>query len=187
MRPSVIRVWCGRVAAALVALGLLVLLPSPAAADEPSVEVGTTMASLLAGVGDNDTTLLGVPPINAGFGNPGIYTSLFVTPHVAIEPQLGLVWQSTGGRSSHLLTLNGQVDYFVDGLRRSSAFVFGSVGVTDGSGSSNPKNLGFGVGYRIPVASRLAFRLDAGFQHYTDGIGNLVALHLSIGGIFGSN
>ena len=163
-------------------------LPSIAhAADDPAVEVGTSLVSLVAGLGSNDTTIIGIPNSTFGFGTPGVYASFFAGPQLAIEPQLALSYVSTGqNRSSHLLSLNGQVDYFVEGLRRPSAYVFASLGVANATGSTNPVNVGLGIGYRIPAGGRLSFRLDARFQHFTDGIGNTVGLGFSLGGLFGS-
>lgn len=167
-------------------LTLILSAPTPVrAADDPSVELGTTLVSLVAGLGDNDGAVLGIPSSAFGFGSPGVFASFFLSPKLSVEPQLGLLYNSNGGgRSTHLLTLNGQVNYFVDGISRRSAYVFGSLGVADGSGSANPANLGLGIGYRIPAGGRLTFRLDARFQHFTDGIGNRLGLGISLGGLF---
>jgi hypothetical protein len=164
---------------------VIVSMPSVAAA-QPQFEVGANLTSVTVGLGDNDTTVWGVPSSSFGLLNPGVYGSIFVGPYVAVEPQLGLIWASTNGDSSHVLNFTGQLDYFLAGTEGSSPYVFGALGVFDASDSDqNPKSVGGGIGYRMPVGDRLAFRVDARYTHFTDDGGNALAFGLSIGGVFG--
>jgi hypothetical protein len=41
-----------------------------------------------------------------------------------------------------------------------------------------------GVGYRALAGDRLTFRFDTRFTHLTDGAGNILALSITIGGVF---
>lgn len=178
------RIGFARLFSALACVAALLLATSSVSYADDQVEIGTTLVSLSAGLGDNDSSTLSLPGSTFAVGSPGIYASFFLTPQVSVEPQLGLVFASTRGNSSHWLNVNGQVNYFVDGTKQPSAYVFGLMGVTDLTGGPSPLNVGLGVGYRIPSSGRLVFRLDARFQHLTDGYGNLLGLGLSLGGLF---
>jgi len=174
------------VQSALICAILLVLPRSSAGADGPAIELGTSLVHLSAGLGDRDGTTLGIPSTTGyGYGGPGVFVSIFVSPTLSVEPQLQLVRTSSGGRSAHLFTLGGQLNYFVDGTSRPSAYLFGVLGVSDTSGGGNPANIGAGVGYRVPIGGRLTFRLDARVEHLTDDAGNRVGMGISIGGLFG--
>ena len=169
------------IAAALV----LALAPSAAAAD-PKVEIGAGMTTVTVGLGDNDVTVLGVPSSGFGLLNPGVYASIFIGPYVAVEPQLGLIWVSSGGDSEHLANVTGQVDFFPMGSQGSSPYLFGAVGIIDTSGSGvNPKTYAAGAGYRFAIGDSLAFRVDGRYVHFTEEGGNALVFGLSIGGVFG--
>lgn len=172
---------CLGAAAALV----LALAPVASAAD-PKVEIGTTMTTVTVGLGDNDGTVVGIPSGGFGLLNPGVYASIFVGPFFAVEPQVGLVWVSSGGHSDHMANVTGQVDFFPMGSAQSSPYVFGAVSVIDTSGSGvNPKTYAAGAGYRFAVTNSLAFRVDGRYVHFTEGGGNAVMFGVSIGGVFG--
>lgn len=156
---------------------------SPAVAQEPRVEIGTTLTSITVGLGDNDTTVVGIPSSSFGLLNPGVYASFFAGPNFSVEPQLGLIWASSGGESLHFLNAGAQVNYFPAGPH--GLYVFGTASIIDASeDSTNPKAVGGGAGYRIPVGDRLAFRLDGRYLHFTENGGNALAFGLSIGGVF---
>ena len=169
------------------AAGLLVAsAPMVRAADLP-FEVGTSLTSAVVGFGDNEGSTFGVPSGGFGLANPGVYVSLFVAPRVAIEPQIGLVWLSGGGDSGHFLNVAGQVDYFVNGTTQRSLYVFAAGGIIDISGANTtPAALSGGLGYRIPVGDRLAFRIDGRLTHFTAQGGNQLAFTFSMGGMFGT-
>lgn len=179
-----------RARTSLVALmigGSVILASRTAVAAEPRVEIGAALVSAAIGTGDNDVTMFGLPSSGIGFINPEVYVSFFVGPYVAIEPQVGLQWVSSGGHSEHIANVTGQIDYFVLGSGRPSLYVFASGGIIDSSGSSvNPKTVSAGAGYRIPVGDSLAVRLEGHLTHLTDKGGNAVFLAVSFGGVFGS-
>jgi hypothetical protein len=118
--------------------------------------------------------------------NPAVYTSFFVAPRLAIEPQVGFLWLSSGGHSDHLFNVTGQVDYFFRRNDVPSVYAFGAAGITDTSGpGQKPRSVGGGVGYRSPVGGRLTFRVDGRVTHFTEGGGKVIALTASIGGLIG--
>ena len=58
----------------LATAGALVLgLASVAGAEDPKVEIGTTMSTVTVGLGDNDGTIVGIPAGGFGLMNSGVY------------------------------------------------------------------------------------------------------------------
>ncbi len=176
---------------ALVGAAVLVIaFAPPARAQVAEVEVGASLLNFSINWGGNSTsktTTLGIPG-GTGFniGNPGLYGSVFFGSKVAVEPQLGLIVISSGGTTQHFLSVAGQVDYFLNGSRDNSPFVFGSVGVINTSGNGpSPKSFSGGAGYRMLFGDRLAVRVDGRIMHLTDEFGNAVVFAVSFGGLFG--
>lgn len=170
----------------LMAVSLVLATAAVARAAEPAVEIGASLASATIGLGDNNGSTFGVPSSGFGIFNPGVYASIFLGPHLAVEPQIGLVWASSEGESEHVLNATGQVDYFIRPISEPSVYVFGAVGVIEMSGGGpTPKSAGGGVGYRIPLGDRLTVRMDGRVTHFTEGGGNTTTFTLSIGGLFG--
>lgn len=153
---------------------------------DPKVEIGASLAGATLGLEENDATTFGVPSSELGIVNPGVYVSIFAGSQFAIEPQIGLIWVSSGGESDHLLNFAAQADYFMRGSAQSSPYVFGAIGVIDVSGSdTTPKSVSGGAGYRTALGDRLALRVDGRFTHLSDDGGNSLSFTLSIGGLFG--
>jgi len=110
--------------ALLVAAALVIAVATPARAQVTGIEVGTSLISLMVNWGDHSqTTTFGIPSGGFGIVNPGVYVSVFAGSHIAIEPQIGLVFISTGGHSAHTLNVAGRLDYFLKGSGESSPFV----------------------------------------------------------------
>lgn len=172
---------------AVLVMTVSVLAWSSTAQAQPRLEIGSSMAGMLIGLGDdNDVTLVGVPSSSFGLLDSGVYASLFVGSRLALEPRAGLFWISTEGDSSHVLSLGGQATYFLSGTTRPSLYVLAAAGLLDTSGDDRtPKTVAGGLGYRIPVGDRLAFRLDGRYLHATEDGGNQILVTLAIGGVFG--
>lgn len=169
-----------------LAAALVATKPIAAQAQEPRAEVGASLAGLVVGLGDNEGSTFGIPAGGFGILNPGVYASLFLGEHVAIEPQVGLFWASFGGDSEHIVNLVGQVDYFISGITQPSVYLFAAGGLVSSSGpGTTPKSVGGGLGYRMPLGDRLTFRLDGRVTHLTDNGGNMMAFTFSLGGLFG--
>jgi hypothetical protein len=132
------------------------------------------------------SVLFGVPSGGVSLLSPSVYAAIFVAPRFAIEPQVGLLVISSGGRTSHVANIAGQVDYFVNGAAVTSPYVFGAVGLDMVSNSdTKPKQVSGGGGCRIRFGDRLVLRIDGRYTHFTDGEGNALGFNLSIGGMFG--
>ena len=167
-----------------VATAMVLAVTAVPARAQAKFELGATLANLTKGLGDNDITTFGIPSSFFGL-SPGVYASIFATPKISIDPRFGVVVLSSDGDTDHVLSLGGQVNYFLDGTDTSSPFVFGEVGLIDASDSDSNITLGGGAGYRFLVGDRLAFRVDGRLTHFTDGGGNSLAFTLSMGGLFG--
>ncbi len=154
-------------------------------AADPKVEVGASFVTITVPLESNSGVIVGVPSSGFGILQPGVYFSFFAGPHVAIEPQLGLILASSGGVSEHAINFAGQLDYFAKGTSVSSPYAFGTVGVLDLSGTSvSPKSVGGGAGYWILAGDRLTFRVEVRLMHMTDGGGNTLSFGVNIGGLF---
>ena len=173
----------------LLLCALLGVVTAPAQAQ--TAEIGASLVSVMVDLQDNGgATTLGVPSAGLGLLNPGVYTSFFLGTHVALEPQLGLLWLSGDGESEHVVNFVGQLDYFIRGKAEASPYVFGTAGIVHLSDSDyTPKSFGVGAGYRIPVGDRLTFRVDGRYTRFTSEFegdeDNALAFSLSIGGVFG--
>ena len=171
----------------VLALGALLTASTAtlAVAQEPVVEVGASMMNVTVGLGDNNTTLIGIPTGGFGLLSPAVYASLFVGPYVSVEPQVGLIVVHDSGSTEHIANISAQFNYFLRGTREGSPYVFGAAGILDGSGSNtNPKTVGGGAGYRFTMGDRLTFRIDGRYMHFTEDGGNAVMFGLSLGGVF---
>jgi hypothetical protein len=156
----------------------------PAAATPP-FEVGASLLGVTTTSAPADTRIIGIPSSNIGPSNPGVYTSIFVTPRLAFEPQVGLLWTSFGCESAHVFNVAGQVDYFTRGDERVTPFVFGGVGLLDASAVDAFPTISAGAGYRFRMGDRLTLRVDGRLTHFTSGGGDVIGFTASIGGLFG--
>ena len=172
-------------------LALTLVATTTSLADaQPRAEIGASLVSSVIELGDDGVSTLGIPSGGFGILNPGMYASLFVGTHVAIEPQVGFHWASFDGESEHILNFVGQFDYFVRGTSERSPYLFATAGVVNVSDADyTPKSVGFGAGYRIPLGDRLTLRVDGRYTHFTGEFegdeSDVLAFTFSIGGIFG--
>jgi hypothetical protein len=176
---------------ALAALAVITLVPGALHAGEAEdrkaeLGVGIVGVSVYSQEGETVTTL-GAP--NGSFFAPAsVYASFFVTPRLALEPQLGVVYVSGGDSSFHIATFAGQVDYFFKGRERPSPYVFGrgSLITAGGEGDSDTSSsFGGGLGYRFPVGGRALLRLEGRFDHRLesdfDSGANIFSVAVSLG------
>jgi len=175
------------IAAAIIGV-TLTTAPAASAQGLPRVELGSSLVnlSIVKPAGGRTETLFSVPSGTFGIGGPGVYATFFANEYVGIEPQLTLFVASGAGGTNHMVNFAGQIDYFTQGIRESSPFVFASIGIVDISGTpTHPKTIGVGLGYRVVMGGRLAVRFDGRYNHITDNGGNMVVFTASIGGLFG--
>src|SRR5262245_15148365 len=113
----------------LAALALVVGLSTSAMAQ---VEVGASLVGVtfLKEDGGGSITAFGSPTGSVfGLFTPGTYVSVFLTPHVAVGGNVGVLSLSAEGESIHAMNAAGQVEWVVKGEGVSSPYVFGAVGV----------------------------------------------------------
>ena len=156
---------------ALAALAVITLAPCALHAGEVEdrkAEVGVGIVGVAVYTQDGETiTTVGAP--NGTFFTPAaVYASFFVSPRLALEPQLGLVYFSGDDSSFHVATFAGQVDYFFKGKQRPSPYIFGRGSLLNAGGegeSDTSWSAGGGLGYRIPVGGRALLRFEGRFDH----------------------
>ena len=160
---------------------------SAARAAEPKVEIGAGLFGVSVAFHDDVRTVIATGSSSFPLLQPTVYASLFLGRHVAIEPRVGFWWTATSGRRNHLFTVTGQLDYFIRGTAASSPYVFGAVGMVDGSGggANTWTTVSGGIGHRMTLGDRLTFRVDARLTHTSEDVGNSLDFTLSIGGLFG--
>lgn len=163
----------GVLTAALAAL--LLVLPRSAAGQDRPVELGIDAGALID-LSDDTDVIAGVPlqSLRVGF---------FVSDAISIEPQVSFTYFNVPGESG--VAVDGEIGPLIHlspDRSRQQAYVrpFGGISyVTDGE---TVFRLGGGVGVRIPVAERLATRLEASYAHgFTDfGGGDILALRVGL-------
>ena len=172
---------------AVVTAAAMLMHASVAPASAATIELGTTLAGITTTLEDNNTTLFGIPSGSFSLLSPSVYASFFAGSKVAVEPQLGVIWMTTQGESTHLVNAAVQFDYFVQRSDGTSPYVFAAAGVIDmPTPSPTPKLFGGGAGYRLRVGDRLTFRVDGRLMHFTENDGDALMFNLSIGGLLGT-
>lgn len=176
---------------ALAALAAIILAPGALHAGEAenrNAEVGVGIVGLSVYSQEGETiTVLGAPN-GTVFTPAAVYASFFVTPRLALEPQLGVVYVSGDDESFHIATFAGQVGYFFKGKERPSPYVFGRGSFTNAGGagdSDTSSSFGGGLGYRFPLGGRALLRLEGRFDHRLEGDfdsgANTFSVSLSLG------
>ena len=153
-----------------------------------AVEIGASLAQIAVVIppSGGSGVIAGVPSATFNLISPSVYAAIFAGPKFAVEPQVGLIVFHGGGDNGHLLNFSGQFDYFVEGTKVSSPYVFGTVGVLSASGlGTTPATFGGGAGYRVRAGDRLVLRVSGSVNHFTSHGGNMVVFGVSIGGLFG--
>jgi hypothetical protein len=158
-----------------VAVLVLLTLPAFAASQtaKPRPEIGVRGGVLRItekdDFGSRTSTTLALP---AGFfiAPGGIHATFFVSPRIALEPQLGFLRISDENDSFSLLTLAGQVNAFLGPDATRAPYLFGQVATLreDDSGSSESQTgFGGGLGYRKVHRESIALRYEARFRRWT--------------------
>ena len=96
----------------------------------------------------------------------------FATPRIELEPQLGLINANGGGGHFTQLQLElGMLLHSRPSPRASQSYLRPFVGlssVSGGGGSSTSTVAGLGLGVKVPMGSRFAFRPELGYRHQFD-------------------
>ncbi|MEO8193368.1 MAG: outer membrane beta-barrel protein [Gemmatimonadales bacterium] len=128
---------------------------------ELGVDAGVTI-----GLGDNSVTVIDIPVQSARIGFP-------ISPRTSIEPKFAL--QVITGNGDTFTSYRGELGLlyhlgsgrYPGAYHRAGMYVrpfVGVVGFSDGT-SDTSGLLGAGVGFKMPLVSRLSSRFEANFAH----------------------
>ncbi len=165
------------------------------------MEIGTSAGlTILSASGSDPVTNFGVPGGIGPQSSPMMYATIFATPSVMVEPQIGFsrVWDGSVSFSS--LSFVGQVGYLFNSSTSSSPYVaIGGAFQWDRASSSIPDffmngsnsfsvsgpGIGGEVGYRFIVKSALGVRVNARYRRwFSDYSGlNEIGIGVSLGAV----
>jgi len=155
-------------------------LTAPALAQGRPVELGLD-AGVSFSLSDPTVTTVNVPvqDLRAGF---------FVSDRVSVEPRVALSYvkvENSDALTTATAALGALVHFSGDRNRSQPYFrPFGGLTFVDvGGGSETQFNLGGGIGVKLPVAERMAARLEADYAHAfeTDRFASSDAVALTVG------
>ena len=163
-----------------VTLAALALGATAAGAQRPGpdpLELGVD-AGINIYLGDNSFTTIDIPVSSARIGFP-------ISVRTSLEPRFRLNVNTAGDdtRTSYLAELG--LLYHLGSSRYPGAYhragmyvrpFLGILGFTNG-GSDSFGRLGVGLGYKVPIVSRLSSRFEANFaHHFGDSDSNVIGL-----------
>jgi len=144
-------------------------LPSQLDAQSGSVEIGFDTGLSLTMPSDTDfldydnVTSINVP-------QQSIRVGFFVSDQLSVEPAVGFSWLDAGGESLTQLALAGRVLYhFSPDPTRPRFYLGGGAGFTliDVADDQETQfGVGGGLGVKLPIADRMAIRLEGSFSRY---------------------
>ena len=144
-------------------------LPSQLDAQSGSVEIGFDTGLSLTMPSDTDfrdydnVTSIDVP-------RQSIRVGFFVSDQLSIEPAVGFSWLDAGGESLTQLALAGRVLYhFSPDPTRPRFYLGGGAGlnlIDLAEQQETQFGVGGGLGVKLPVADRMAIRLEGSFGRY---------------------
>ena len=164
----------------LTAVAALALFATALSAQAPTprpIELGID-AAVDIGLDDGSNTEISIPAPTFRIGIP-------ISPRVSLEPKFGLRIRT--GNDNTSTTYRGELgllyhfgsDRYPGAFQRAGLYARPFVGLTDTSvGDSETSGLlGVGLGYKIPIISRLSSRFEANFQHlFGDADANVIGL-----------
>ena len=160
------------------AVATLAFAATAAGAQSPTpIELGVD-AGVTIGLGDNSVTVIDIPAqaLRAGFP---------IGTRTSLEPKLGMTIISGDGDTFTTYQAELGLLYHLGSSRypgayhRAGLYVRPFLGIVGFSGDGSDSNgyLGAGVGYKVPLLSRLSARYEANFSHqFGDGDGNAIGL-----------
>jgi hypothetical protein len=130
-----------------------------------SAEIGTTLGATILSFEGETITAVGIP-VDAGvsiLGTPALYATIFATPSLMVEPQLGLMFYSGGGDDVSIIFAAVDVAHLFTPSESSSPYAGLNAAVQSfdlGDESTTGTGLGGRVGYRVRVGAGLAVRFE---------------------------
>jgi hypothetical protein len=160
-----------------------------AAQEKPGAEIGTSLGVTILSQSGTSVTHIGIPAGLGPVAQPSIYATIFVSPSVTIEPQVGFSRISSSGATLTFVDLAGQLGYWFTPRQKASAYLAASLAYQSLSQSSpfggTTKNSGPGaggeIGYRIKVGTGFAVRLTARYRRWFSDFKDLNEFGFAIG------
>lgn len=158
-------------------------------AQAASAEIGTALGVTILSQSGTSMTDVGVPAGGGPLAQPSIYATIFTSPSVMLEPQVSVVFISSGGRTTTAFDLGVQLGYLTTPAERNSAYVAANAAwqtfSTGGGYSQKGLGLGGAVGYRMRVGAGFAVRLEARYRRWHGDFSgvNEFGLGVGLGGI----
>ncbi|HEX2724035.1 MAG TPA: outer membrane beta-barrel protein [Gemmatimonadaceae bacterium] len=159
-------------------LASLAFVASMAGAQAPQpLELGVD-AGITIGIGDNSITVINIPAQSLRVGFP-------IGRRTSIEPKLGMTIIS--GNDDTFTTYQAEVGLlyhlgsgrYPGAYHRAGLYVRPFLGIVGFSGDDSDSDgyLGAGLGFKMPLVSRLSSRFEANFAHqFVEGDANQIGL-----------
>lgn len=179
----------------MVALVLLLFAAGAVQAQDsvrPRPEIGFRGGLTIFREDGSNLSVLSFPAGNF-FTAGTVYATMFATPNLALEPQVGILRIGTESGSSGLFTAAFQVNQFFRDPSAGSVFGLLNVGFTTGFGSGSSDSIyaaGGGAGYRTIVSETLGVRLEGRYRRLfsDEGTGmNEFSVLVGLGAVLGSS
>lgn len=157
-----------------IAAAVALALPVTGAAQDRPIELGIDAGGTFDLSGSN-AIAVGVPVQDLRVG-------IFVSDAVSLEPRLALNFLDDGGSSVTAIAAQlGPVIHFSPDRSRAQGYIrpFGGINYITDVGSVF--TAGAGLGYKLPLAERLAARVEASYVHGFDSFYGGDALGLLVG------
>jgi hypothetical protein len=167
-------------------LGLAVLvawsIPAVASAQrrggpELGTQLGVTVLS-----GGGTTEHVAVPGAGV-LGSPTLYVGLVASPHLLVQPQVGMQWEHAGSGHAGLYDEALQLKYLIGGADVSSPYVGvdGALEETSGLGGRSRGALGGAVGYRLLAGGAATVNMEARYRRWFADHMNELAFLVGLG------
>lgn len=138
---------------------------STARAQSPTkLEVGTHVGATLAFGGGGTEVLVAAPTSGSFYGWPSLYFTVFPTPALMVEPQLGVAYSSADADVILIGVL--QLGYLLAPRATASPYFALQGGFTHFGGLVDSGIAGAAFGYRFLIKDRLAVRAEAGYRRW---------------------
>lgn len=184
-----------RTLAALLTCTLLAARLAPAQ-EKPAAEIGTSVFGVTVlnqfGSGYPSSTFIGIPGLSGPEAQPLVYATIFASPSLTIEPQVGFSHsKARDGSTLTFVELGAQLGYLFTPAQKGSPYLAASLAYQNvrtsfSAFSSFPSTftgpgLGVEMGYRIKVGTRFAIRFTGRYRRWFSDFSGLNELGAALG------
>lgn len=160
-----------------------------AAQENPGAEIGTSLGVTILSQSGTSVTHIGIPAGLGPVAQPSIYATIFASPSVTIEPQVGFSHVSSSGATLTFVDLAAQLGYwFTPGQNASpylaASLAYQSLSQTSSFGSTSTNSgpgVGGEIGYRIKVGTGFAIRFTARYRRWFSDFKDLNEFGVAMG------